>query len=126
MKHRSDNQIDESEKSDYDLSLDRDLGLAIDADKMGNEARFINDYRGVKDRPNAEFRDVFVKRNGVKERGVGVFVKLVKEGKGKKGKGGGKAKHGEVGGIGKGEEVLVSYGRGFWCARRIEEETAEV
>lgn len=29
-------------ESDYDLSLDRFLGLGIDAEKAGNEARFIN------------------------------------------------------------------------------------
>lgn len=104
-------------KSDYDLSLDRDLGLAVDAANMGNEARFINDYRGVADRPNAEFRDVIVKaKGGKKERGVGVFAKAAK--KGKKGK---PRKEDEVGII-KGTEILVSYGRGFWSARRIESE----
>jgi hypothetical protein len=109
------------EKSDYDLSLDRDLGLAIDAAKMGNEARFINDYRGVAERPNSEFRDVLVKiGKGLVERHVGVFVKPAKkEKKTGKGKGG---LSGAVGGIAKGEEVLVSYGRGFWSARRIEAE----
>lgn len=105
------------DKSDYDLSLDRDLGLAIDAAKMGNESRFINDYRGIADRPNAEFRDVIVKRTGgAKERGVGVIVKAAKKDKkGKVGKG-----KGDGAGIGKGEEVLVSYGRGFWSVRRVE------
>lgn len=104
-------------KSDYDLSLDRDLGLAVDADKMGNESRFINDYRGIADRPNAEFRDVIIKlKGGKKERGVGVFVKAAK--KGKKGK----AKKEDEVGIRKGEEILVSYGRGFWSARRAETE----
>lgn len=102
-------------KSDYDLSLDRDLDLAIDAASMGNEARFTNDYRGIADRPNAEFRDVIVRgKGGKKERGVGIFVKAVK--KPKKGKA---RKEDEVG-IKKGEEVLVSYGRAFWSARRTE------
>ena len=87
---------------------------------MGNEARFINDYRGIADQPNAEFRDVIVKgQGGKKERGVGVFVKAAK--KNKKGK---LRKEDEVG-IKKGEEILVSYGRGFWSARRAEAE-AEV
>lgn len=104
-------------KSDYDLSLDRDLGLAIDADKMGNEARFINDYRGIGDRPNAEFRDVIVKLKGSRrERGVGVFVKAAKKGKN------GKTRKEEEAGIAKGAEILVSYGRGFWSARRTESE----
>ncbi|KKF97020.1 Glucose transport transcription regulator RGT1 [Ceratocystis platani] len=47
------------ETSDYDLWLDHDLEIAVDAATTGNEARFINDYRGVKQRPNAEFREVW-------------------------------------------------------------------
>lgn len=106
-------------KSDYDLSLDRELGLAVDAANMGNEARFINDYRGVADRPNAEFRDVIIKaKGGKKERGVGVFVKATK--KDKKGK----TKKDDNMAIVKGAEILVSYGRGFWSARRTESEDA--
>ncbi|RMZ74907.1 hypothetical protein DV737_g5622, partial [Chaetothyriales sp. CBS 132003] len=109
--------------SDYDLSLDRELGLAIDAAAMGNEARFINDYRGVADRPNAEFRDVIIVhgKGGKKERGVGVFVKAAKkDGKRRQGQ---KVKREDDIGIRKGEEILVSYGRGFWSARRMEEST---
>lgn len=68
----------------------------------GNEARFINDYRGVADRPNAEFREIWDDRRG--ERGMGVWVL-----------GGGK---GREKGVRKGEEILVSYGRGFWDARK--------
>lgn len=96
--------------SDYDLSLDRNAGLAIDAAAMGNEARFINDYRGIAAKPNAEFREIWSARRG--ERGMGVFV--FGEGKKKVFKG-----------IKKGEELLVSYGRGFWGARRGEEEFHE-
>lgn len=112
---KEDSTLPQEPKSDYDLSLDRDLGLAIDAANMGNEARFINDYRGIADRPNSEFRDVIMKHKGGKrERGVGVFVKGAK--KVKKGK----AKKEDEAGIGKGQEILVSYGRGFWSARRME------
>lgn len=90
--------------SDYDLSLDRDRGIGIDAARMGNEARFINDYRGVRDSPNVEFVDLLVRG----ERRVGVRVLPVgKSGKGKKG-------------IGKGEELLVNYGKGFWQSRSKE------
>lgn len=89
--------------SDYDLSLDRLTGLAIDAATMGNEARFINDYRGVGEKPNAEFKEIWATARG--ERGMGVFV--LGEGKKKLFKG-----------IKKGDELLVSYGRGFWGARR--------
>jgi hypothetical protein len=95
--------------SDYDLSLDRELGIGVDAANSGNEARFVNDYRGIAEKPNAEFREIWDARR--QERGMGVWV--LPEGKAntRKGKG-----------IRKGEEILVSYGRGFWGARRGEEE----
>ncbi|KAK3994538.1 hypothetical protein QBC44DRAFT_348834 [Cladorrhinum sp. PSN332] len=104
-------------KSDYDLWLDREGDAAVDASRMGNEARFVNDFRGVpppvqdkgrgKSKVNAEFRVAWDERR--QERVMGVFV--VGEGKGgKSGKGG----------IKKGEEILVSYGRGFWGERRSE------
>ena len=97
-------------QSDYDLSLDREHGIGIDAAKTGNEARFINDYRGIADRPNAEFREVW--DQGIKERGMAVYV--LREGKSGKGKG-----------IRKGEEILVSYGKGFWGARKNGTDTDE-
>jgi hypothetical protein len=62
----------EAKKSDYDLWLDRDAGIAVDAARCGNEARFVNDYRGVRDRPNAEFREVWSVRH--QERCMAVFV----------------------------------------------------
>ncbi|KAK4164566.1 hypothetical protein QBC43DRAFT_237134, partial [Cladorrhinum sp. PSN259] len=103
--------------SDYDLWLDREGDVAVDASRMGNEGRFVNDFRGVpgrsgaekKAKPNAEFRVAWDERRG--ERVMGVFV--LAEGKNKKGKGKGI-------GIGRGEEILVSYGRGFWGERRAE------
>ena len=48
------------ETSDYDLSLLKTSGginIGIDAQLMGNEARCVNDYRGVADRPNAAFKE---------------------------------------------------------------------
>jgi hypothetical protein len=89
--------------SDYDLSLDRYLGLAIDADRMGNESRFVNDYRGIKNRPNAKFKEVWDAKR--MERGMSIWVLPV-------------GKSGEGKGIAKGEEILVSYGKGFWEARK--------
>lgn len=99
--------------SDYDLSYDKDIGLSIDGAKSGNESRFANDYRGIAERANAEFRDCFVqvpseKRvGGVKwERRVGIFVLSAgKAGKRKKG-------------VVEGEEVLINYGKSFWEARK--------
>ncbi|KAI9878295.1 MAG: hypothetical protein M1830_001352 [Pleopsidium flavum] len=105
---------DTDPQSDYDLSLDRELGIGIDAGRMGNEGRFVNDYRGVRaGGPNAEFRDgwVFVReggRGGRWERRVGVWVL------------GGRGRRGV--GIGRGEEVVVSYGKGFWRERQVEVE----
>ncbi|OCK77453.1 hypothetical protein K432DRAFT_120251 [Lepidopterella palustris CBS 459.81] len=52
---------DEDSASDYDLSLDREHGIGVDATRMGNEARFINDYRGVAGGPNAEFRECWMR-----------------------------------------------------------------
>ena len=73
-----------------------------------------NDYRTIADRPNAEFRDCFIqvksqkRADGMKwERRVGVFV--LSAGKAGKRKGGIKA----------GEEILVSYGKGFWESRQM-------
>lgn len=100
-------QTESDETSDYDLSLDRDLGIGVDASKMGNEARFINDYRGISAGPNAEFRDILVEVGfGIVEKRTGVFVLSA-------GKSGKRAK-----GIGRNEEILVSYGKGFWAERK--------
>jgi hypothetical protein len=104
-------QTDMNETSDYDLSLDRELGIGVDATMMGNEARFINDYRGVSTAPNAEFRDIlFDVGAGKVEKRVGVFVLSA-------GKSGKRAK-----GIGRGQEILVSYGKGFWTERQSAQE----
>ncbi|KIW12139.1 hypothetical protein PV08_09414 [Exophiala spinifera] len=145
--------------SNYDLSLDRDLDLSIDATHRGNEARFINDYRGVRpDGPNAEFRDCLVQvrlgRPGSTqkthyERRIGVFV--LSPGKGAApapaptapGSGRSKSQSKSTGsisgsssssssrsskrarGIAKGEEIVVSYGKGFWKARKTDEDDHE-
>ncbi|KAF2115278.1 hypothetical protein BDV96DRAFT_612654 [Lophiotrema nucula] len=99
-------KADTDENSDYDLSLDRDHALGVDASKMGNEARFINDYRSISANPNAEFRDISIDiGKGLVEKRIGVFVLSA-------GKSGKRAK-----GIAKGEEILVSYGKGFWTER---------
>ena len=96
--------------SDYDLWLDRAADVAVDAARAGNEARFINDYRGVpglaQRRPNAEFRVVWDSQRG--EKVMAVFV--LPAGK----KAVGKAL---TVGVSKGQEILVSYGKGFWQER---------
>ncbi|KAF8471257.1 hypothetical protein BDZ91DRAFT_718188 [Kalaharituber pfeilii] len=104
-------------ESNYDLSLDRELGdggVGIDARHMGNEARFVNDYRGIPERmmkansgpyagkkpkpgPNVVFAERVVEGTG--ERRLCIMV--------------GKER------IKKCEELCVSYGKGFWKERGI-------
>ena len=46
---------DDRPDSDYDLSLYRtsdQISVGVDAQQAGNEARFINDFRGVRSKPN--------------------------------------------------------------------------
>lgn len=93
----------DQKESDYDLWLERGLDVAVDAAREGNEGRYVNDYRGVRERANAEFRTVWCERFG--ELCVGVWVVGGKKGKG---------------GIRKGEEICVSYGKGFWEERKVE------
>jgi hypothetical protein len=83
--------------SDYDLSLYRTregINVGVDARLMGNEARFINDYRGVRERPNAVFIE---RRTDSGELRMSVWS-------GKEG-------------IKKGSEIVVSYGKSWWGAR---------
>ncbi|KAK8098076.1 uncharacterized protein PG998_013562 [Apiospora kogelbergensis] len=86
----TDSRDDTDVRSHYDLSFhqfDKEDagtgggGLSIDATHCGNEARMTNDFHGIADRPNAEFRDCLVqvpsarRREGWKwERRVGIFV----------------------------------------------------
>lgn len=102
---------DQDPNSDYDLNLDSELGLSVDAATSGNESRHANDYRSIAERPNAEFRDVFIQVKSTKrvdgqrwERRVAIYV--LPAGKAQLRKAGIKA----------GEEILVSYGKGYWEA----------
>ena len=99
--------------SDYDLWLDRDAGIAVDAARSGNEARFVNDYRGVKDRHNAEFKEVWSARHG--QRCMAVFALPETKRRDKR----------VAAGIAKGEEILVSYGKGFWGHRLPDDAAAD-
>mmetsp|Transcript_13397 Transcript_13397/g.24040 ORF Transcript_13397/g.24040 Transcript_13397/m.24040 type:complete len:229 (+) Transcript_13397:1615-2301(+) len=84
----------ENGQSDYTLKLG--MSLAIDAENCGNEARFINDFRntGVS-RPNACFRE-YRDSKGILR--IGIFA---------------------MQGIRSGEEILVTYGKGFWEQRGL-------
>jgi len=86
--------------SNYDLSLYRSqdgTNVGIDASTVGNEARFINDYRGVQDKPNALFVNG---RTTLGELRMSVWSGTAA--------------------IKKGDEILVSYGKGWWRARQAE------
>ncbi|KAJ7071517.1 SET domain protein [Mycena amicta] len=87
---------DDRPNSDYDLSLYRSdtMSVGVDASKMGNEARFVNDFRGVADRPNASFVDYRTPNGELR-------VRIVSSNRA----------------IKQGEEILVSYGRHWWSAR---------
>ncbi|KAI6159607.1 hypothetical protein EDD17DRAFT_1611513 [Pisolithus thermaeus] len=83
--------------SDYDLSLHRSqdgVSVGIDASKMGNEARFVNDYRGIRCKPNAIFVEY---RTAMGE--LRMSVRSSSET------------------IQKGDEILVSYGKSWWRFR---------
>ena len=62
---------------------------------MGNEARFVNDYRNTGRRPNVEFR---LRRDRRGELRQGVYV-CAKEG------------------VRDGDELLISYGKSYWRSR---------
>ncbi|KIO34292.1 hypothetical protein M407DRAFT_54133, partial [Tulasnella calospora MUT 4182] len=98
----SDDRLD----SDYDLSLlqsssplsgndtETCTNIGVDAMRMGNEARFINDYRGTGvAKPNVDFREREV--DGELRMSVWSCAR----------------------GLRKGEEILVSYGKSWWKAR---------
>ncbi|KAG9017482.1 hypothetical protein FRB90_001126 [Tulasnella sp. 427] len=97
---------DERLESDYDLSLlqlstaetgsekGTSASIGLDAMRMGNEARFINDYRGTGiAKPNVEFKEREV--DGELRMSVWSVAK----------------------GLRKGDELLVSYGKSWWKAR---------
>ena len=92
-----------NDSSNYSMNYIRGIhglpDLVIDAEKMGNESRFINDSRGISDKPNAKFE--LYKDKSSRTVQVGVWVLKNK--------------------ISKGEEILVSYGKGFWNHRQSRE-----
>ncbi|KAF9056656.1 hypothetical protein BJ165DRAFT_1435329 [Panaeolus papilionaceus] len=88
---------DERSESVYDLSLCRlsdNISVGIDASRMGNQARFVNDYRGISKKPNAVFLDGKTS-SGDYRMSVWSCKEVIK----------------------KGEEILVSYGKSWWQSR---------
>ena len=70
------------------------MSAGIDALLVGNEARFVNDYRGIRLKPNAVFEE---RRTTAGELRMSVWSGNDP--------------------IKKGYEILVSYGKGWWQAR---------
>lgn len=90
--------------SDYDIALRYEqVNVAIDASKMGNEARMVNDYRGIQERPNAKFESYKTSSGHIR---MGIFVlgtsREISE---------------KCTKLYRGDEILVSYGKPFWRAR---------
>lgn len=81
--------------SDYELDFGLESELSLDADSLGNEGRFLNDYRNTGQLPNVEFR-LRTDRRGSLRQGIFVCAK---------------------GGLPAGCELLVSYGKPYWRAR---------
>lgn len=71
------------------------MSVGIDASTMGNQARFVNDYRGIARQPNAVFLDG---QTSSGELCMSVWSSNRE--------------------IKKGEEILVSYGKSWWQNRR--------
>lgn len=85
--------------------------MAVDAAGCGNEARFKNDYRGVAGVEG----ECAVRQCLVREMGGGLRGSLGGGKKSKKSKD--VMKKNDGGGIKQGDEILVSYGKGFWGER---------
>ncbi|EDR15429.1 SET domain protein [Laccaria bicolor S238N-H82] len=97
MDYMGEIHCDDRPEFDYDLCLHRFVdgsSIGIDASKMGNEARFINDYRGIAEKPNAIFSDT--RDQGGELR---MYIWSSQE-------------------IKKGDEILVSYGKSWWRTRQ--------
>ncbi|KAJ3175929.1 hypothetical protein HDU87_005593 [Geranomyces variabilis] len=88
---------DASETSDYILSFDRVTGLSLDAEFAGGEGRFCNDFRGVCAKANVEFDPYRDSKTGQVKMGIWVLAKDIK----------------------KGDELCVSYGKGWWRERGL-------
>jgi len=69
---------------------------------MGNQARFINDYRGIANKPNAIFLDG---RTSSDELIMSIWSSNQE--------------------IKKGDEILVSYGKSWWRSRSASESHGE-
>ena len=95
---------DQDKSSDYLCDFGDSSELACDASDYGNESRFVNDFRNTGRHPNVEFN---LRRDSRGELRQGVYVKPANESR--EGKG--------FDGVERDEELLVSYGKGYWRSR---------
>jgi SET domain-containing protein len=88
------------------MSLDATHDLTVDAATTGNEGRFINDYRGIGERNNVELRfaDHLGGPNTASVQPVEVGPPCM-------------SIWTVARGIPAGDELLLSYGKGYWQAR---------
>ncbi|KAJ3254348.1 hypothetical protein HK103_007230 [Boothiomyces macroporosus] len=82
-----------SQTSDYILHFDKEF--SVDAEFAGNEGRFVNDFRGIGEKPNVKF-ELYKNKKGQVNMGIWSIAKIPK-----------------------GTELLVTYGKGFWQQRGI-------
>lgn len=85
----------EDRSSDYVCDFGERSELALDAKSVGNEARYVNDYRNTGRKPNVEFR---TRRDGRNELRQGIYVV-------------------DKAGVAEGDELLISYGQSYWRSR---------
>ncbi|EGF83413.1 hypothetical protein BATDEDRAFT_22093 [Batrachochytrium dendrobatidis JAM81] len=97
LDYRGTIQLDDLIDHNSDYCIHFHGTLSIDAAVAGNEARFINDFRRVNERPNVAF-DVYRDRLTGECR-VGVFTlnQIIQAG----------------------QELLVTYGKSFWKSRNV-------
>ena len=81
--------------SDYVCDFGEHSELALDANSVGNEGRFVNDYRNTGRHANVEFK---LRRDRKGELRQGIFVCAKSR-------------------VAPGEELLISYGKSYWRSR---------
>ena len=77
------------------------FSLTIDAEYMGNESRFLNDYRGIGESkgggPNVGFEEYWCSTSCSLQMGIFVLSRKIE----------------------KNQEILINYGKGFWKSRGL-------
>ena len=111
---------DDRPSSDYDLSLYRTsdglISVGVDASAAGNEGRFVNDFRGIRVRPNAQFEE---RRTEIGELRMSIWTGSEAIKKGEEILVSIKREHAFVHRID--IEFQVSYGKAWWNHRRPQE-----